>query len=80
MRALWHRDDARTCCARPPFATSALGYTPGTLVSRQFENSLPGNTMHLQLLPISTNWKGISYDSILVISNRLMKIVLHEPA
>ena len=30
-------------------------------------------------LPILTDWKGDSYDSILVIINRLMKIVHYEP-
>ena len=30
-------------------------------------------------LPISTNWKGKSYDSILVIVDRLTKIVFYEP-
>ena len=30
-------------------------------------------------LPISTNWKGDSYDSILVIVDRLTKIVNYEP-
>ena len=30
-------------------------------------------------LPISTDWKGKSYDSILVIVNRLTKIVRYEP-
>ena len=30
-------------------------------------------------LPISTNWKGDSYDSILVIVDRLMKMVYYEP-
>ena len=30
-------------------------------------------------LPISTNWKGDSYDSILVIVNWLTKMVYHEP-
>ena len=31
-------------------------------------------------LPISTNWKGDSYDSILVIIDRLTKMVHYEPA
>ena len=30
-------------------------------------------------LPISTDWKGDSYDSILVIVNRLTKIVYYKP-
>ena len=30
-------------------------------------------------LPISTNWKGDSYDSILVIINQLTKMVHYEP-
>ena len=30
-------------------------------------------------LPISTNWKGESYDSILVIIDQLTKMVHHEP-
>ena len=30
-------------------------------------------------LPISTNWKGDNYDSILVIIDRLMKMVHYEP-
>ena len=30
-------------------------------------------------LPISTNWKGDSYDSILVIINWLTKMVYYEP-
>ena len=30
-------------------------------------------------LPISTNWKGDSYDSILVIVDRLTKMVYYEP-
>lgn len=30
-------------------------------------------------LPISTNWKGETYDLILVIVNRLMKIVYYKP-
>ncbi len=30
-------------------------------------------------LPVSTNWKDKPYDSILVIVNRLMKIVYYEP-
>ena len=30
-------------------------------------------------LPISTDWKGESYNFILVIVNRLMKIVHYEP-
>ena len=30
-------------------------------------------------LPISTNWKGDSYDSILVIIDWLMKMVHYEP-
>ena len=30
-------------------------------------------------LPISTNWKGDSYESILVIDDRLTKIVHYEP-
>ena len=30
-------------------------------------------------LPISTNWKGDSYDSILVIVDWLMKMVNYEP-
>ena len=30
-------------------------------------------------LPISTNWKGDSYDSILVIVDRLTKMVHYEP-
>ena len=30
-------------------------------------------------LPISTNWKGKSYDSILVIIDRLTKIMHYEP-
>ena len=30
-------------------------------------------------LPISTDWKGESYDSILVMVDWLMKIVHHEP-
>ncbi len=30
-------------------------------------------------LPISTNWKGDTYDSILVIVDRLMKMVHYEP-
>ena len=30
-------------------------------------------------LPISTNWKGESYDSILVIVDWLTKIVHYEP-
>ena len=30
-------------------------------------------------LPVSTNWKGESYDSILVIVNRLTKMVHYEP-
>ncbi len=30
-------------------------------------------------LPISTNWKGDSYDSILIIVNPLTKIVYFEP-
>ena len=29
-------------------------------------------------LPVSTNWKGNTYDSILVIVNRLIKIVHYE--
>ena len=32
----------------------------------------------LTRLPISTNWKGESYDSILVIVDRLTKIVYYE--
>lgn len=58
IRALWHQDDAKTHCARLLFAIFALEYVPGTLVSRQFENSLSRNTMHLQLLlPISSYCK-----------------------
>ena len=30
-------------------------------------------------LPVSTNWKGKTYDSILVIVDRLIKIVHYEP-
>ena len=30
-------------------------------------------------LPISTNWKGDSYDSILVIIDRLIKMVYYKP-
>ncbi len=30
-------------------------------------------------LPISTNWKGETYDSILVIVNRLTKMVHYKP-
>ncbi len=30
-------------------------------------------------LPVSTNWKGETYDSILVIVDRLMKIVYYKP-
>ncbi len=30
-------------------------------------------------LPISTNWKGETYDSILVIVDRLTKMVHYEP-
>ena len=30
-------------------------------------------------LPISTDWKGESYDSILVIVDRLTKMVYYEP-
>ena len=30
-------------------------------------------------LPISTNWKGESYDSILLIVNLLTKMVYYEP-
>ena len=30
-------------------------------------------------LPISTDWKGDSYDSILVIVNRLTKMVHYKP-
>ncbi len=30
-------------------------------------------------LPISTNWKGKTYDSILVIVDRLTKMVYYEP-
>ncbi len=30
-------------------------------------------------LPVSTNWKGETYDSILVIVNRLTKMVHYEP-
>ena len=30
-------------------------------------------------LPIWTNWKGDNYDSILVIVDRLTKIVYNEP-
>ena len=30
-------------------------------------------------LPISTDWKGDNYDSILVIVNRLTKMVHYEP-
>ena len=30
-------------------------------------------------LPVLTNWKGKNYDSILVIVNRLIKIVYYEP-
>ena len=30
-------------------------------------------------LPISTDWKGDSYDSILVIVDRLIKMVHYEP-
>ena len=30
-------------------------------------------------LPISTNWKGDSYDSILVIVDRLTKLIYYEP-
>ena len=30
-------------------------------------------------LPISTDWKGESYDSILVIVDRLTKMVHYEP-
>ena len=30
-------------------------------------------------LPISTDWKGDSYNSILVIVDRLMKMVHYEP-
>ena len=30
-------------------------------------------------LPISTDWKGESYDSILVIIDRLIKMVHYEP-
>ncbi len=29
-------------------------------------------------LPVSTNWKGETYDSILVIVNRLMKMIYYE--
>ncbi len=29
-------------------------------------------------LPVSTNWKGDTYDSILVIVNQLMKIIHYE--
>ncbi len=30
-------------------------------------------------LPVSTNWKGETYDSILVIVKRFMKMVHYEP-
>ncbi len=30
-------------------------------------------------LPVSTNWKGETYDSILVIVDRLTKMVYYEP-
>ncbi len=30
-------------------------------------------------LPVSTNWKGETYDSILVIVNKLTKMVHYEP-
>ena len=30
-------------------------------------------------MPISTDWKGDSYDSILVIVNRLTKMVYYKP-
>ena len=33
----------------------------------------------VNVLPISTNWKGDNYDSILVIFDRLSKMVHHEP-
>ena len=31
-------------------------------------------------LPVSTNWKGETYDSILVIIDLLTKIIYYEPA
>ena len=48
--------------------------------------SLPVSTHHQKYLlmyfviglPIFTNWKGDSYDSILIIIDRLMKIVHYE--
>ncbi len=30
-------------------------------------------------LPVSTNWKGKTYDSILVIVDRLTKMIHYEP-
>ncbi len=30
-------------------------------------------------LPVSTNWKGDTYDSILVIVDWLMKMIYYEP-
>ena len=40
--------------------------------------------MHLSMdfvtgLPISTDWKGDSYDSILVVADRLTEMVHYEP-